>query len=153
MSKLQVNTEYLGGPAVSLPVDFAQAAERHAQSARKILDSQPDDAAYLSGCAVECAFKTLLDCYTPKQLKDLGHDLAALSGNALEVALLLTPGIGRYRVDQHPDVRTIIDKPWEVAFRYTPDGYLPVAEATTFVQGAEIAVRDIVHALWLDGRR
>lgn len=78
--------------------DFVSAASRHWDTAVFLARHERwQEAAYLAGYVAECSWKGLLALTAPDvALKRLGHDLGALSGEALDMAMLLSPATRRH---------------------------------------------------------
>ncbi|MFM6220950.1 MAG: hypothetical protein ACKPDM_11365, partial [Dolichospermum sp.] len=74
---------------------FSQAAARHLQDAKILLDKQRwDNAVYLAGYVVECSFKVLVTVYISKDIEEIktyGHDLKKLQGKAMNRLRLMYP--------------------------------------------------------------
>ncbi|MFM6075412.1 MAG: HEPN domain-containing protein, partial [Dolichospermum sp.] len=74
---------------------FSQAAARHLQDAKILLDKQRwDNAVYLAGYVVECSFKVLVTVYISKDIEEIktyGHDLKKLQGKAMNRLRLIYP--------------------------------------------------------------
>jgi hypothetical protein len=132
--------------------DFASAAARHWDNVVYLKqDCRWQEAAYLAGYVAECTFKALLERTTPMVLlRPLGHNLAALSGDALEMALVLNPAHERYH---RAPVRagTIGIGGWDPQHRYEQTGFLADAEFQRMVSEAETIGADLLSGLVLDG--
>lgn len=129
---------------------YVSAAARHWEAAQKLLlDNRFDNAAYLAGYAVECSLKVLVQAAgtIPKRL---GHELAALSGDALLLACLMTPSVRCYLVPQSADFDDLV-KHWTPEMRYWATGEVTCATAETWLRAAEQTYRAIVIEAVLDG--
>jgi hypothetical protein len=128
--------------------NFAQAAIRHWDSSRQLKDAgRLQDAAYLAGYVGECALKAVMVALdSPSDPKAYGHDLEALSGDALETAALFASGIGRYSDIAAP--LTAIE--WKPEWRYEGNVASPDSFATAFGLSHKIGL-SLLFALALDG--
>lgn len=128
--------------------NFAQAALRHWSSSR-ILEEKGNcqDAAYLAGYVGECALKAVMAALdSPSDPKAYGHDLEALSGDALDTAALFIPGMGRYTDIAAPLAALV----WKPEWRYEEN----VASQSDFVTTSRISHErglSLLFALTLDG--
>ena len=129
---------------------FVSAAARHWEDAQTLfMENRFDNAAYLAGYAVECSLKVLVQAAgtTPKSL---GHELKALSGDALLVACLMTPSVRRYHIPQSADFDDLV-KRWTPEMRYQATGEVSRTTAETWLRAAEQTYRAIVIEAVLDG--
>jgi hypothetical protein len=130
--------------------DFASAAARHWEDAQKLfLDNRLDNSAYLAGYAVECSLKVLVQA-TGTAPRRLGHELAALSGDALLLACLMTPSVRRYHVPQSADFDDLVQH-WTPEMRYWTTGTVTLSTAETWLRAAEQTYHAIVIEAALDG--
>ncbi|MCY2966357.1 MAG: hypothetical protein NT069_22455 [Planctomycetota bacterium] len=85
---------------------FESAAARHFDDAVFLLHrGRHDNAAYLAGYVAECALKLLVS-HESLSVKKLGHDVEALSVDAIKLLWVLNPSQSKYVVDVlHPNVR------------------------------------------------
>jgi hypothetical protein len=135
----------------SLREDYGAAALRHDRDARLLRRfGAYDNAAYLAGYVVECALKTLL-ADDAAQPRGYGHDLRRLSGEALRLAVILSPGLARYPVDELPAVSRAA-RTWTPDLRYAPDGALGEEDRQIILTGASEAVDRVLVELVLDGK-
>lgn len=131
--------------------DFVSASARHATDAEHLLRvGRLDNAGYLAGYAVECSLKAVI-LHSGGRPQAYGHDLAALTGPALELAVLLSPGLRRYRSDLIPTVAAI-GADWRPSLRYSQTGSLTEQQASRFVEAGRMAFEELVIRLILDGR-
>ncbi|MBN1205449.1 MAG: HEPN domain-containing protein [Myxococcaceae bacterium] len=132
----------------TLEEDYGSAARRHLHDARTLLAAERlDNAAYLAGYVVECALKRLLEIHG-HGAREYGHDLRRLSGQALVLAAILSPGATRYRFDDIPLLPQMVSV-WRPDLRYLPTG--AVVDGDLMVTGAaEVYERVMVEAI-LDG--
>jgi len=131
--------------------DFVSASVRHAMDSRHLLEAgRQDNADYLAGYAVECALKAVIDLGGGRP-QAYGHDLIALSGTALDLAVLLCPGLRRYRSDRIPAI-DVAAATWNPSLRYSRTGSLTHAQANQLVDAAREAFEGLVIPLILDGR-
>ena len=106
-----------------------------------------DNAAYLAGYVVECSLKKLLEVHG-HGAREYGHDLRRMSGQALVLAAILSPGASRYRLDDIPLLPQMVSV-WRPDQRYLPTG--AVVHGDIMVTGAsEVYERIMVEAI-LDG--
>jgi HEPN domain-containing protein len=132
----------------TLKEDYGSAARRHLHDARTLLHGgRIDNAAYLAGYVVECSMKKLLEIHG-HGAREYGHDLRRLSGQALTLAAILSPGATRYRLDDIPELPEMVSF-WRSEQRYLPTG--AVAHGELMVEGAfKVYERILVEAI-LDG--
>ena len=131
--------------------DFVSASARHALDAEHLLGvNRPDNAGYLAGYAVECGLKAVI-VLGGGQPRAYHHDIGALGGAALQLAVLLAPGLRKYRTDRLPAVG-ILAAIWGPRLRYAATGSLTLAEATELVDAARQVLEQLVIPLVLDGR-
>ncbi len=127
--------------------NFLEAGLRHLKAADTLFtEDQVQEAAYLGGYVAECALKTLLLNCGWSRIREFSHELPALSGNGLEMALLLSPRYRRYR--------SLVETPgawrkWKPAQRYDSDQTGPDQE-TLYRHTTELG-RTLLTALILDG--
>ncbi len=132
---------------------FPQAAGRHLRDALTLLDAQRwDNAVYLAGYVVECAFKLLVEQYFKNDraaVKKYGHDLTELEGRAMERLRILYPILDR----QLPASRTFgtVLPQYHPERRYAKSELWTEAEARQAVQRAEEIYREIIPKLVLNG--
>ncbi len=132
----------------TMNTNFAQAAIRHWDSSRRLKEEgRLQDAAYLAGYVGECALKAVMVALDgPSDPKAYGHDLEALSGDALDTAALFASDMGRYS-DIAAPLTTIA---WKPEWRYEEDVASPCNFATVFGLSHEIGL-SLLFALALDG--
>lgn len=131
---------------------FDKAAGRHLDDARLLFGGNRfDNAAYLAGYVAECSAKVLLVQSDKLAPKEYGHDLKALSTEAIDLATLLAPFVGRYRLVSSPELEELGSN-WTVYMRYTDSGQVSKATAETWLRASEHVYRSIVIKAILDGR-
>ena len=132
--------------------NFASAAARHWDNAQFLgADDRWQEAAYLAGYIAECSLKALLECTAPDMLlRPLGHDLAALAGEALEMAVLLNPGSRRYPAAALLPGAVGVGR-WQPEHRYEQTGFLSDGEFQQMVTEAQQIGQSVLVALVLDG--
>ena len=129
---------------------FAAAAARHCQDARRLLDAHRwDNAGYLAGYVVECSLKALVQLGTLWP-PTYGHHLRRLSGPAMRLACLADPRLRRYCPAPSPELTSLVQG-WHPDIRYSASGTCPPGDAEQWVQAAEAVCRDVVTAAVLDG--
>ncbi|MGK3969216.1 HEPN domain-containing protein [Sorangium sp. So ce118] len=107
--------------------DYSSAARRHLQDALTLLEAKrTDNAAYLAGYVIECSLKKLLEVHG-HGAREYGHDLERLSGRALSLAAILSPGSTRYRVDDIEGLQDVVGF-WTPVLRYLQTGTLVGSE-------------------------
>lgn len=129
---------------------FASAAKRHWEDAQTLfLADRLDNAAYLSGYAVECSLKVLVEA-AGADPKHLGHELATLAGDALLLACLVAPTIRRYSVPQSANFDGL-KQCWNTEMRYSFTGQISRQQAQACLRAAEESYCAIVVESVLDG--
>ena len=133
-----------------MPEDYPSAAARH-WTESEFLTSQAhwQEAAYLAGYAAECALKVLVNRGGVAGRK-LGHDLVALSGHGLELAVLFNPLLRRCHTDLGHIVAAGLPA-WSETQRYDRTGALPEAEYQSIAAQAAAVARAVLVTLVLDG--
>jgi len=134
--------------------DYAAAAGKHCTDARTLLtENRPDGAAYLSGYAVECMLKTLVQVEKNHNLLVKGHNLNTLSLKALDLATLASGKTFRYL--KHVAITNIPYRTppggWSETLRYFPAGTIPATQAGAWVSDAEGLYVDVIGGLVKDG--
>jgi hypothetical protein len=129
--------------------DYREAAARHVRDACILRDEERwTNAAYLSGYAVECALKTLLD--RAERRVPYTHNLRRLKRAVLDAAdgrAKRLKGIVRHPFNLGIQVPKDFDQfqypagadpvlEWHPSLRYQPDGVVSAAVANSWVDGA-----------------
>ncbi|GAB4292017.1 MAG: hypothetical protein Fur0025_27450 [Oscillatoriaceae cyanobacterium] len=132
---------------------FAQAAARHLHDARLLRDCQRwDNAVYLAGYVVECAFKVLVEIYFQKDkaAEKFGHELTKLEGEAIERLRVMYPGLDK----QLPASRTAgtVLAQAHPERRYAQSDLWNESQARSAVDRAEDIYLKIIPRLVLDGK-
>lgn len=131
--------------------DFSSAAARHYNDSQLLFDERRlDNAAYLTGYVVECCLKALI-LHGGGSPRAYGHDLSALGGDALELAVLLSPGLRHYHVDTMAETRKKCDS-WEPSLRYAKTGDVTEPDAARLREAAQDVFVRLLVPLILDGR-
>ncbi len=131
---------------------FESAARRPFEDAGLLLsNNSADNAGYLAGYVVECSLKLLLVQSAKLTPKSLGHDLLALSGDALRLAVLIAPFVGRYAVPASADLEDMAEH-WSPEIRYAPTGHIRREAAEKWLRAAEAMYESLVVTITLDGR-
>lgn len=130
--------------------NFYSAASRHWDNSAFLSDhNRHQEAAYLAGYAAECALKALVE-RGGLLGRPFGHSLVDLSGEGLELALLLNSLLRRYEVSS-----IIAHAPglaqWRETHRYKETGFLPDADFQNIVTEAHEIARLILVGFTLDG--
>ena len=127
---------------------FISAASRHwDNSAFLSTHDRHQEAAYLAGYAAECALKALVE-QGGLQGRPFGHSLVNLSGDGLELALLLSPLLRRYPVGR---VTPAGLGQWRETHRYAETGFLAEADFQSIVADAHAVTELILVGFTLDG--
>jgi hypothetical protein len=133
---------------------FAQAAGRHLHDALQLRDCQRwDNAVYLAGYVVECAFKVLVEIYFNEDeaaAKKFGHELTKIEGEAIERLRVMYPGLDK----QLPASRTAgtVLAQAHPERRYAPSDLWNESEAGMAIERAEEIYLKIIPRLVLDGK-
>lgn len=135
-----------------MPENYSSAAARHWNESDFLKCAGPEhwqEAAYLAGYAAECALKVLVDRGGVVGRK-LGHDLAALSGPGLEMAVLFNPQLRRLHYDVSASV--LSGPPaWSESYRYEKTGEKSPAEYSDIISNATTIAKVVLANLTLDG--
>jgi hypothetical protein len=132
--------------------DFYSASSRHWDHSQFLGDhGRWQEAAYLAGYAAECALKALVE-QGGLMGRPFGHSLVQLTGEGLEMALLLNPLLRRYPVEPIATGLPGLGH-WSEAHRYEETGFLPEADFRQMVTEAHRVVEWILVRLTLDGQR
>ena len=130
---------------------FISVAEKHLTDSSLLLAQKRfDNAGYLSGYVVECCLKALLDIDGMPSVKELGHELPLMAGNALMLGYVLAPSRRRYNLAATPDLDLLI-RDWKPDSRYEKENTTTPALAESRVRGARAAYEQIVVPMILDG--
>jgi hypothetical protein len=128
--------------------DYGSAARRHLHDARTLLAAERmDNAAYLAGYVIECSMKKLLEVHG-HGAKEYGHDLQRLSGQALTLAVILSPGATRYQLEDIPQLPQMVSF-WRPEQRYFATG--AVVHGELLVDGASKVYERVLVEMILDG--
>ncbi|MFM6280516.1 MAG: HEPN domain-containing protein [Dolichospermum sp.] len=132
---------------------FSQAAARHLQDAKILLDKQRwDNAVYLAGYVVECSFKVLVTVYISKDIEEIktyGHDLKKLQGKAMNRLRLIYPVLMQLPASR--TMGTVLDQ-YHPERRYYKSGIWNQTQAEEAVNKAEEIYQQIIIKLVLDGK-
>jgi len=130
---------------------FISAAQKHLTDSSLLMDQKRfDNAAYLSGYVVECCLKALLDLDGMPSVKELGHELPLMAGNALMLGYALAPSRRRYNLTSTTDLDDLICN-WGPDSRYGKENTTTPAFAESRLKGARAAYEQIGVAMILDG--
>ena len=130
--------------------NFPSAAARHwTESCFLAAEAHWQEAAYLAGYAAECSLKALVELGGVLG-RPLGHDLVALSGPGLEMAVLLNPRLRRL---QNPLVCATASglPPWSETQRYEATSARPPSEYEAMTRSSCEMARIVLTNLTLDG--
>jgi HEPN domain-containing protein len=129
--------------------DYGSAAARHWEDAALLCrTSRFDNAAYLSGYAVECCVKTLLAMGGGRP--PFVHDLPTLAGPILELAISLSPALARYSLPTTLEFQEVRNE-WFPGIRYSRSGLIDSNRAARWVGAAGQAYESVVISATLDG--
>jgi HEPN domain-containing protein len=129
--------------------NFYSATSRHWDNSAFLSEhGRHQEAAYLAGYAAECALKALIE-KGGLAGRPFGHSLADLSGDGLELALLLSPLLRRYEVTRV--ISTAGLSQWRETHRYEETGFLPDADFQRIVAEAHEVAQMILVGFTLDG--
>jgi hypothetical protein len=130
--------------------DFASAAARHWDNTFYLANAgRWQESAYLAGYVAECSLKALLQNHPLSNMQNLGQNLVILSGDALDLALLLAPVTSRYRIETlRPN--TGVGK-WNPEQRYEATNHTREAEFRDIVREAENIAQKVLIGMVLDG--
>jgi HEPN domain-containing protein len=130
--------------------DYCSAALRHYDDAAALrTGGRVDNATYLGGYVVECALKVVLQVHG-HAARQYGHDLLRLAGEALALAVALSPGASRYRVDRLlslPKASAV----WSPDLRYARSPAVSAAEAADVHTGVDDIFTMVLVPVILDG--
>ena len=130
---------------------FISAAQKHLTDSSLLVEQKRfDNTAYLSGYVVECCLKALLDIDGMPSVKELGHELPLMAGNALMLGYALAPSRRRYNLAATPDLDLLINT-WKPDSRYEKENTTTAALAESRLRGAQAAYEQIGVAMILDG--
>jgi len=94
--------------------------------------------------------KALLDIDGMPSVKELGHELPLMAGNALMLGYALAPSRRRYNLAATPDLDLLINT-WKPDSRYEKENTTTAALAESRLRGAQAAYEQIGVAMILDG--
>jgi len=135
-----------------MPENYSSAAARHWNESdflRCADDEHWQESAYLAGYAAECALKVLVD-FGGVAGRKLGHDLSALSGPGLEMAVLFNPQLRRLHCDVSAAVSSGLPA-WSESYRYDKTGEKSSAEYLDIISKATTIAKVVLVNLTLDG--
>lgn len=130
--------------------DHPEAATKHLADAQVLLSAgRADGAAYLAGYVVECALKSIV---LVAGGAPWGHDLNALSQNALRLAALPGSRSVRYvpRMTQGHCFYDCTSR-WKATLRYRAAGAVTPAQAGSWVAEAQAVYESTIVPMRLDG--
>jgi len=130
---------------------FAEAASRHLKDSKLLLENTRfDNAVYLAGYVVECAFKTTLEFYIDQsRAKAYRHNLVSLQGNGMNRLRTLYPAAIPYIPASQID-GTVLNQNHPHR-RYSRSGLWNRDEAEKAVERAKEIFEQSVIKLVLDG--
>ena len=135
-----------------MPENYSSAAARHWNESGFLFSAGAEhwqEAAYLAGYAAECALKALVDLGSVTGRK-FGHDLAALSGPGLEMAVLFNPQLRRLHYDVSAAVSSGLPA-WSETYRYDKPGEKDPGQYREIISKATAIAKVVLVNLALDG--
>lgn len=130
--------------------NFYSAASRHWDNSAFLSDHHRyQEAAYLAGYAAECALKALIE-QGGLMGRPFGHSLVDLTGDGLELALLLSPMLRRYQVGPIVAYAPGLGQ-WRETHRYEETGFLSETDFKSIVAEAHEVTRLVLVGCTLDG--
>ena len=131
--------------------NFADASARHFDDATQLITHQRyDNAAYLLGYVVECAMKTVFSAGPLMKPQKLGHDLNAISIDALQLLWIVAPAMRRYQIPESQDLEDFI-RDWDPSLRYRQSGAVDELQAKKWAVSAGQVFENFVVQSVLDG--
>jgi HEPN domain-containing protein len=132
---------------------FSSAASRHLHDSEILLKEQRwDNAVYLAGYVVECAFKTLVELYldgNDEATKKFGHNISQLEGKAMDRLRVIYPFLGKELPSSRISGTVLaIDHPER---RYAESSLWTKDEAEKSVKRAKEIYQETILKLVLDG--
>lgn len=130
--------------------DHPEAASKHLADAQALLPAlRPDGAAYLAGYVVECALKSII---LVAGGAPWGHDINALSRDALRLAALPGTGSARY-IPRMTAGHSFYDtrSGWKETLRYRAAGAVSAADAVAWIAEAQAVYESTIVQMRLDG--
>ena len=79
------------------------------------------------------------------------HNLSALSGKVLDLAVLIAPFTGRYQVPQGPELDELVSN-WSPDMRYDATGLISKSTAEKWLHASAEVYKTIVIKIILDGQ-
>jgi hypothetical protein len=130
------------------------AALRHLRDAEHLAEPAGahlslDQAYHLAGFGPECARKAAIAA--PWADKPLGHDLSDDAEAVLDLAVAIEPAAARYALWGWEKEYTALAA-WDPQCRYKRTGAHERALVEPLLREAQLAVAEIMAALWADGR-
>ena len=135
-----------------MPENYSSAAARHWNESHHLRCAGAEhwqEAAYLAGYAAECALKVLVDLGGVTGRK-LGHDLIALSGPGLEMAVLFNPQLRRLHCDVSAAVSSGLPA-WSESYRYDKTGEKSAVAYQDIISKSTDIANVVLVNLALDG--
>jgi hypothetical protein len=130
--------------------DHADAALKHLNDCQALRAAgRYDGAGYLAGYVIECCLKTLIIVGSAGGA--FGHDLSALSADAVRFAALPASRTAKYASWQTAPHFVSIYTSWRPALRYRPSGEITVAIAADWLAEAERVYSATVAEMRMDG--
>jgi hypothetical protein len=129
--------------------DYPDAATKHIEDATALWKAgRPDGAGYHAGYVLECASKSVIRYGTGNNPG--GHNVSALSAQALRLAALAGSRTARYAMPPYVTYRAL-DAGWNVEMRYWSPVRMPNAQALTWLRGAWRVYNATVGRMKKDG--
>ncbi|XXY54236.1 hypothetical protein WME91_24200 [Sorangium sp. So ce269] len=128
--------------------DFPSAASRHLRDAKRLVTDSPANSFYLAGYVAECSLKTVV-ALPGLHAPAFGHQLIKLRDDGLDLAIVMAPGLSRYR----PSLRAVdrVRARWSESHRYDASDDITEAQAKEMIEAADEIFRACVFEMFLDG--
>lgn len=129
-------------------IDFIASSPRHLRDAHILFEAgRYDNSFYHAGYVVECALKAVA-AWPGLPPEPYGHKLMKLSGEALDLAMAISPATARYRPD--PASVRVVSSAWSTECRYHSDG-VTSQQAGRLLQEAQKVWESCIGGMFLDG--
>jgi hypothetical protein len=136
--------------------DYPAAAKKHCIDARVLLNqSRFDGAAYLSGYALECMLKTIIQVEEKHNnaLKAHKHDIEKWSAEVIRLVVMPNSRTARYFPKPKICGINYADPPsgWKETLRYYPENIISSQIANNWVTEVECMYENVIFGLLKDG--
>jgi len=127
--------------------NYLSAASRHWDNCDLLAKhGQYQEAAYLAGYVAECSLKALVIEGKILDAPKFRHEIMTLSGDALELALIINPLLRRYPIAPVGSLRQ-----WNPNQRYEETSFLQDSDFQMMIEEADKIAQTILIGLTLDG--